>query len=48
MRANDKISGVNGFNNNIRCIEMVHRAYAQIGWNEFNNNIRCIEILIPV
>ena len=33
-----------GFNNNIRCIEMLAEALKGKLWLEFNNNIRCIEI----
>ena len=33
-----------GFNNNIRCIEIVEICYSKSGGDRFNNNIRCIEI----
>ena len=33
-----------GFNNNIRCIEMLNQKYNLNESKAFNNNIRCIEI----
>ena len=33
-----------GFNNNIRCIEIIPMLYDNNYDDEFNNNIRCIEI----
>ena len=34
-----------GFNNNIRCIEIICMVYDYRHRLTFNNNIRCIEIL---
>ena len=33
-----------GFNNNIRCIEMLYLNSFYQGNSKFNNNIRCIEM----
>ncbi len=32
------------FNNNIRCIEIMHSIYESNCLEKFNNNIRCIEM----